>query len=71
MTKRFEYHELASQFPLMSDLEYEALRQDIANNGLNEPLILFEGKILDGRNRYRACLLHESYNMVFYSSEPV
>lgn len=50
-----EIHPLADKFPMMSELEYEALKADIAENGLREPLVLFEGKILDGRNRYRAC----------------
>jgi hypothetical protein len=49
-------HKLAEGFPLMSDLEYDALREDIRRNGQKEPILLFEGKILDGRNRYRACL---------------
>lgn len=48
-------HKLANRFPEMSEEEYEALKSDIETNGLLEALTLFEGKILDGRHRYRAC----------------
>jgi N6-adenosine-specific RNA methylase IME4 len=50
-------HEIAAIFPLLSDSELEVLSNDIKTNGLQEPVILFDGKILDGRNRYRACKL--------------
>src|SRR5262249_5973869 len=43
-------------FPLLEGEEFEELCNDIFRNGLLEPIILYEGKILDGRNRYRACL---------------
>jgi hypothetical protein len=49
-----EFHELANVFPMMSDLE---LADDIKKNGLLERITLFEGKILDGRNRYKASKL--------------
>lgn len=51
-----EFHEFANFFPLMTGDKYEALRDDIAANGLLEPIWLYQGKIIDGRNRYRACL---------------
>lgn len=51
-----QFHEIANIFPMMTGDDYKALREDIKTNGLIEPIILYEGKILDGRNRYTACL---------------
>ena len=52
-----EFHEAANIFPLLTGPEYTALRDDIKKtNGLIEPIVLYDGKILDGRNRYTACL---------------
>ena len=50
-----EIHQIANTIPSMSEEEYQLLKQDIKKNGLIEPIIVFENKILDGRNRYRAC----------------
>ena len=50
------YHKHAEYFPLLEGDEFEELVQDIAANGLRESIVTLEGKILDGRNRYRACL---------------
>lgn len=49
-------HPLANLFPLMSDEEYAELKRDIAAHGQIELVTLHEGAILDGRNRYRACM---------------
>jgi ParB-like chromosome segregation protein Spo0J len=50
-----EFHEAANIFPMMEGSEFEALIEDIRKNGLHDEIYLFEGKIIDGRNRYKAC----------------
>lgn len=50
-----EFHQLANGYPMLHGKEYEAFKADIAANGCHNPVYLFEGKILDGRNRFRAC----------------
>ncbi|HZJ11316.1 MAG TPA: ParB N-terminal domain-containing protein, partial [Methyloceanibacter sp.] len=41
--------------PLMEGDAFTELVTDIKVNGLREPVMVFENKVLDGRNRYRAC----------------
>jgi N6-adenosine-specific RNA methylase IME4 len=48
-------HPLADIFPLITGDEFVALKQDIKDNGLLEPIWMLDGMILDGRNRFRAC----------------
>ena len=52
-----EFHAVAELFPLLRGAAFEELVADIQNNGLREPILCdAEGRIVDGRNRYRACL---------------
>jgi ParB-like chromosome segregation protein Spo0J len=53
---KLQDHPVAELFDLATEAELDGLADDIAANGLIEPIELYEGKILDGRNRYRACL---------------
>jgi hypothetical protein len=55
----YEFHPLADIFPMLEDDELKSLSEDIKAKGLTEPITLYEGKVLDGRNRYRACDLSE------------
>jgi ParB-like chromosome segregation protein Spo0J len=50
-----EFHEIAAIFPMMSDAALNDLASDIRANGLREAVWTHDGKIIDGRNRYRAC----------------
>jgi ParB-like chromosome segregation protein Spo0J len=47
-------HELANIYPMCDEAELKGLRESIRANGIREPIKLYEGKILDGRNRYKA-----------------
>lgn len=51
-----KFHPLANLFPLLQGEDYTALCRDVAARGLEDPITLYEDLVLDGRNRYRACL---------------
>lgn len=68
-----QFHSLAALFPVMGAAELDALTSDIREHGLQQPIALHEGKILDGRNRYRACrkLRLTPATTVFNGSDPL
>ena len=50
-------HPAAALFPTMGEDEFQALVEDIRENGQREPIVRHEDKVLDGRHRLRACQL--------------
>jgi hypothetical protein len=56
MIAGLEVHEAAELFPLITGADFDALVADIKLNGQMEPVVLDgESRIIDGRNRARAC----------------
>jgi hypothetical protein len=48
-------HPIADVWPMMDEAKLTELADDIRKNGQLVPVWLYEGKILDGRNRWAAC----------------
>ena len=53
---RMDFHALANLVPFVTGEKFEGLVENVRANGLREEIVLYEDKILDGRNRYRACI---------------
>lgn len=58
MTTKFcgyDVHESADTFDMLDDSAFEKLKASIDKHGQLVPIVLYDGKILDGRNRAKAC----------------
>lgn len=53
---QLQTHPAADAFPMMDAGRFSEVKADIAEKGQLEPITLCEGMILDGRNRYKACM---------------
>jgi len=50
-----KHHPIADVWPMMQEDQLHELATDIKKNGLIQPVWLYQGMILDGRNRWAAC----------------
>lgn len=48
-------HPAAELFPMLDDVALQDLAARIKQNGLRDPIVMFGPRLLDGRNRWRAC----------------
>jgi hypothetical protein len=57
--KNYAYHSLADQYPPMPQRELDAIVDAMLHGGYRAefPVVLYQGRILDGRNRYLAAQL--------------
>lgn len=69
----FKAHPLADLFPMMSADEMAALVEDVRERGVQRPIVMLDGMVLDGRNRYMAAREAEvGYRVVeFTGDDPV
>jgi N6-adenosine-specific RNA methylase IME4 len=66
-----QYHDVANIFPMSAPEDYNSLKDSISKDGLLEAIWIYDNKIIDGRNRYKACLeLKISPRYRQYDGEP-
>ena len=53
--ENLEVHSYLKVIPEMPEDLFQELKEDIGGLGVINPIVLVDGKILDGRARYRAC----------------
>lgn len=72
----YEPHPFAGIFDLIRGREFDELVASIKENGIREAIVIFEGKVLDGRNRLRAAIAagissHDVPARVFADGDPM
>lgn len=50
----YTQHPLSAAFPALSAEDFQALKDSIEDLGVQNPITVYEGQVLDGWNRYRA-----------------
>ena len=52
--EKLELHKLANEHPEMTEVEFQRLKESIDEIGQLEPILIYRGKIVDGRHRFWA-----------------
>ena len=52
---RDKIHPAAEAFPMMNAEQYAGLKADMAERGQQEAIVYWQGQLVDGRNRLKAC----------------
>ena len=70
-------HKYCALLPRMMVEEYQLLKTDIQTHGLLEPIVTYEGSILDGRHRHNICeelavqLVYVEFQSIGYNGSPL
>jgi ParB-like chromosome segregation protein Spo0J len=52
----YQQHPLSAAFPPMTPEEFQSLKDSVNENGVLNPITIYEGMVLDGWHRYQAAL---------------
>ena len=47
-------HDIVNTHPVMTDVQFTSFKNSIESKGQMEAVLLYRGKIVDGRHRYKA-----------------
>ncbi|WP_157983748.1 ParB/RepB/Spo0J family partition protein, partial [Simplicispira metamorpha] len=56
LPKTYAQHPLSAAFPAMTTEEFQELKDSIENIGVQNPITLLDGMVIDGWHRYSACI---------------
>jgi hypothetical protein len=65
-------HALCALFPDMPPEEFKEFVADIVTNGLAEPIDVWNGQVIDGKNRYAACVeagIEPTFNALTFTDD--
>lgn len=57
LPKTYAQHPLSAAFPAMTPEEFQELKDSINNIGVQNPITLLDGMVIDGWHRYSACMV--------------
>ena len=68
-----KYHEYANIYNMLTDEKMQNLAVTLKRDGQLIPITIYEGKILDGRNRYEACKIAgiECHSVEYTGDDPL